>query len=68
VALTTPILLAKSSFGAYFLWGGCSIITAIVGILYMHETKGRTFPEIEASFKGKSPGEKTSFCGGKGKA
>ncbi|KAJ6089983.1 hypothetical protein N7467_005199 [Penicillium canescens] len=67
VALTTPILLAKSSFGAYFLWGGCSIITAVVGIFYMHETKGRTFAEIEVAFKRKSPGEKSSFWGGKGK-
>jgi DNA-directed RNA polymerase III subunit RPC2 len=34
VALTTPILLDKSSFGAYFLFGGCSLIKAVVCYLY----------------------------------
>ncbi|KAL3454705.1 hypothetical protein BJX65DRAFT_315756 [Aspergillus insuetus] len=29
VALSTPILLSKSSFGAYFLFGGCSMTTAL---------------------------------------
>ncbi|OQE16623.1 hypothetical protein PENFLA_c027G08822 [Penicillium flavigenum] len=51
VALTTPVLLAKSSFGAYFLFGGCCVITVIVGVIFMHETKGRTFGEIEEAFK-----------------
>ncbi|KAJ5693457.1 hypothetical protein N7462_002880 [Penicillium macrosclerotiorum] len=53
VALTTPILLDRSSFGAYFLWGGCSIATALVGAIYMHETKGRSLDEIEHAFRGK---------------
>lgn len=52
VALTTPVLLEKSSFGAYFLFGGCCVITVLVGIFFMHETKGRTFGEIEEAFKG----------------
>ncbi|KAL2821747.1 hypothetical protein BDW59DRAFT_174098 [Aspergillus cavernicola] len=41
VALTTPILLSKSSFGAYFLFAGCSLITAVVCVFWMPETKGR---------------------------
>ncbi|PKX89730.1 putative MFS sugar transporter [Aspergillus novofumigatus IBT 16806] len=41
VALTTPILLSKSSFGAYFLFGG---------------TKGKSLDEIEEAFKSKSLG------------
>jgi MFS family permease len=61
VALTTPVLLAKSSFGAYFLFGGCCVITVVVGIVFMHETKGRTFGEIEEAFKGKSRGGKNKF-------
>jgi hypothetical protein len=59
VALTTPILLAKSSFGAYFLFGGCSILTAIVCALFMPETKGRSLDEIEEAFKRKSPRSKS---------
>lgn len=54
VALTTPVLLAKSSFGAYFLFGGCCVVTVLVGIFYMHETQGRTFVQIEEAFKGES--------------
>ena len=61
VALTTPVLLAKSSFGAYFLFGGCCVITAFVGILFMHETKGRTFGEIEEAFKGTPRGRKNKL-------
>lgn len=56
VALTTPILLAKSSYGAYFLFGGCAILTSLVGFFFMHETKGRSLDEIEAAFRRKTPG------------
>ncbi|KAJ5263875.1 hypothetical protein N7478_011480 [Penicillium angulare] len=51
VALVTPILLSKSSYGAYFLFGGCSIATAAIAAVFMHETKGRSLEEIEATFK-----------------
>ncbi|KAJ5710430.1 general substrate transporter [Penicillium malachiteum] len=54
VALITPILLSKSSFGIYFLFGGCCVVTVVVSILFMHETKGRNFAQIEGAFKGKS--------------
>ncbi|KAL3428686.1 general substrate transporter [Aspergillus tetrazonus] len=54
VALTTPILLDKSSFGAYFLFGGCSLITAVVCAIFMPETKGRSLDEIEDAFKSRS--------------
>lgn len=51
VALTTPILLAKSSFGAYFLFGGCCLLTSFVGAIFMQETKGRSLGEIEEAFQ-----------------
>ncbi|KAE8152449.1 general substrate transporter [Aspergillus avenaceus] len=54
VALTTPILLSKSSFGAYFLFGGCTLITAIICAVFMPETKGRSLDEIEEAFKSRS--------------
>ncbi|PWY85182.1 MFS general substrate transporter [Aspergillus eucalypticola CBS 122712] len=50
VALTTHILLSKSSFGAYFLFGGCTLITAFICALFMPETKGRSLDEIEEAF------------------
>ncbi|KAJ5765324.1 hypothetical protein N7520_004883 [Penicillium odoratum] len=50
VALVTPILLSKSSYGAYFLFGGCSLVTAGVASVFMHETKGRSLEEIEETF------------------
>ncbi|KAF5866135.1 hypothetical protein ETB97_000669 [Aspergillus alliaceus] len=54
VALTTPILLSRSSFGAYFLFGGCTLITALICAVFMPETKGRSLDEIEEAFKSKS--------------
>ena len=54
VALTTPVLLSRSSFGAYFLFGGCTIITVIVCALFMPETKGKSLDEIEQAFRQKA--------------
>ncbi|KAK0630320.1 putative transporter [Bombardia bombarda] len=51
VALVTPTLLAKSSFGAYFLFGGCTFVTAVVCWLFMPETRGKTLDEIEQAFQ-----------------
>jgi MFS family permease len=59
VALITPILLSKSSFGAYFLFGGCSVTTAVVCAFFMPETKGRSLDEIEDAFKSRSSFMKT---------
>ncbi|MCJ1392593.1 hypothetical protein MMC18_005463 [Xylographa bjoerkii] len=56
VALATPILLDRSSFGAYFLFGGCAALTAGVCAVVMPETRGRGLGEIEAAF-GKGGGE-----------
>lgn len=51
VALTTPILLAKSSYGAYFLFGSCTLFTAMVCFVFMPETKGKSLDEIEKAFR-----------------
>ncbi len=56
VALTTPILLAKSSYGAYFLFGGCTLFTAMVCFVFMPETKGKSLDEIERAFRRKTKG------------
>ncbi|RGP77169.1 sugar transporter [Fusarium longipes] len=47
VALVTPVLLDKSSFGAYYLFAGCSLATTVMVILFMGETKGYSLEEIE---------------------
>lgn len=59
VALTTPILLARSSFAAYFLFGGCALLTAIVCAAFMPETKGKSLDEIDEVFRFRSPGSRS---------
>lgn len=49
VALTTPILLAKSSFAIYYLFGGCTLLTVLVCFFWMPETKGRSLESIDRS-------------------
>ncbi|KAJ5414733.1 hypothetical protein N7509_001360 [Penicillium cosmopolitanum] len=61
VALVTPVLLSKSNCGAYFLFGGCSVIGAAVAAIFMIETKGRSFNEIEKEFKHRAPGRNGIF-------
>ncbi|KAL8707610.1 MAG: hypothetical protein Q9220_007397 [cf. Caloplaca sp. 1 TL-2023] len=51
VALTTPVLLARSSFAAYFLFGGCTLLTAVVCFFFMPETKGHSLGQIEEAFR-----------------
>lgn len=50
VALVTPTLLATTSYGAYFLFGGCATVTALVCWAYMPETRGKSLDEIEQAF------------------
>ena len=50
VALLTPILLARSSSGIYFLFGGASFLTVAVCVIYMPETKGRDLEAIGETF------------------
>lgn len=50
VALVTPTLLAKTSYGAYFLFGGCTLLTAAVCWVFMPETRGMSLGEIDEAF------------------
>lgn len=50
VALSTPVFLARSSYGVYFFFGACSLFTAAVCLVAMPETRGRTLETIDASF------------------
>ncbi|KAI0121882.1 general substrate transporter [Daldinia grandis] len=50
VALVTPTLLARTSYGAYFLFGGCALLTAAVCFIFMPETRGLSLGEIDQAF------------------
>lgn len=51
VAFTTPIFLAGSSSGAYFLFGAATAVTVVVCIVFMPETKGRSLESIDEAFR-----------------
>lgn len=48
--MLTPILLDKSAFGAYFLFGGLALFTVAVLGACMPETRGRSLEEIQQAF------------------
>lgn len=50
VAMITPILLDKSAFGAYFLFGGLALFTVAVLGACMPETRGRSLEDIQQAF------------------
>lgn len=50
IAFTTPIFLAHSSCGAYFLFAFFAWLTVVACALYMPETRGRPLEAIEGSF------------------
>lgn len=47
IAFTTPLFLAKSSSGPYFLFGTCSLFTTLVCIAYQPETCGSSLEEVD---------------------
>lgn len=48
--MLTPILLDKSAFGAYFLFGGLALFTVVVLGACMPETRGRSLEDIQQAF------------------
>lgn len=50
VAFITPVLLAQSSFGIYFLFCGACAITVGVCAIFMPETQGESLETITESF------------------
>ncbi|KAM0135434.1 hypothetical protein ACHAP3_005017 [Botrytis cinerea] len=51
VAFLTPIFLAHSSYGAYFLFGGFSLLAVFVMAIWMPETRLRSLEDIQAGFQ-----------------
>ncbi|KAI3399605.1 hypothetical protein diail_6244 [Diaporthe ilicicola] len=60
VAMLTPILLDKSAFGAYFLFGGLALFTVAVLGACMPETRGRSLENIQQAFHHPALGSLTS--------
>lgn len=58
--MLTPILLDKSAFGAYFLFGGLALFTVAVLGACMPETRGRSLEEIQQAFHHPALGSLTS--------
>lgn len=50
VAMITPVLLASSSFGAYFLFGGVCAVSVGVLMVSMPETRGLSLEDIQVAF------------------
>ncbi|KAL8950172.1 MAG: hypothetical protein Q9222_003779 [Ikaeria aurantiellina] len=50
VALITPIFLAHSSFGAYYLFGFAIVFTGLVCLVYMPESRGKSLQTIHREF------------------
>ncbi|KAK0434938.1 general substrate transporter [Armillaria borealis] len=48
VAFSTPLFLNRSSWGPYFLFGGCSLLNAAVCFAFQPETKGLTLEAIDS--------------------
>ncbi|KAL8711901.1 MAG: hypothetical protein Q9220_003845 [cf. Caloplaca sp. 1 TL-2023] len=50
VALITPIFLAHSSFGVYYLFGFAILFTGLVCLVYMPESRGKSLQTIHREF------------------
>ncbi|KAI9735822.1 MAG: hypothetical protein M1834_001287 [Cirrosporium novae-zelandiae] len=55
VAFTTPIFLAHSAYGVYFLFGSCILFTVLVCVVGMPETRGRSLEAIDERFRKQRP-------------
>ncbi len=51
IAFTTPIFLARSTYGVYFLFGSTALVTVVVCTFFMPETRGKSLEDIDASFR-----------------
>ncbi|GAA5877955.1 hypothetical protein JCM1840_000123 [Sporobolomyces johnsonii] len=52
VAVSGPAFLASSSFGPYFLYGGCSALGVLFGFFFMPEVMGKSLESIDTTFEG----------------
>ncbi|KAH8881262.1 sugar transport protein [Thozetella sp. PMI_491] len=50
VALTTPVLIARSTFGAYYFFAAATLLCTVVIIFFMNETRGHSLEAIERQY------------------
>ena len=50
VAFTTPLFLAQSTSGPYFLFGACSAVTVVVAAAFVPESKGVSLEALDDIF------------------
>ena len=50
VALITPVLIARSSFGAYYFFASATLLCTVVCAVFMSETKGQSLEVIEQRY------------------
>ncbi|KAF7352278.1 MFS sugar [Mycena venus] len=51
IAFSTPLFLTRSTSGPYFMFGGCSLLTVLVCVVFQPETKGLTLEMLDQEFK-----------------
>ena len=44
------MFLARSTYGVYFFFGGCTAVTVAVCAVAMPETRGKSLEDIDESF------------------
>ncbi|KAJ7506621.1 general substrate transporter [Mycena galericulata] len=51
IAFSTPLFLARSSSGPYFMFGGCALLTVVICTVFQPETKGLTLEALDRGFE-----------------
>ncbi|KAJ7018387.1 general substrate transporter [Mycena alexandri] len=51
IAFSTPLFLARSSSGPYFMFGICSLVTVLVCAVFQPETKGISLDALDQGFQ-----------------
>lgn len=50
MALTTPVFIDRTTFGAYYFFAGSTFFCTVVCALFMFETKGHSLEVIEQQY------------------
>jgi hypothetical protein len=51
IAFSTPLFLARSSSGPYFLFGACAFLTVLVCALFQPESRGVSLEALDGVFE-----------------
>jgi len=51
ITFSTPLLLARSPSSLYFLFGACSLLTTLVCLAFLPETRGASLEEVDKAFE-----------------